>query len=159
MTQNRRPILFDLTIVAVLAAIAAVGYRFSPLLMPKADLTVTPPPGCDLHRQSCRVTLPGGSVIVLSITPHPIPVVKPLQVNATLSGLAADKVELDFSGADMNMGYNRVTLQPSQPGRYAGQAMLPVCVTGRMEWVATLMVASGREHIAIPFHFDAPIGS
>jgi hypothetical protein len=159
VTQSRRPILFDLAIVAVLAAIAAVGYRLSPLLMPKADLTFKPPPGCDLHRQSCRVDLPGGGAIVLSITPHPIPVVRPLQVIATLSGLAADKVELDFSGASMNMGYNRVTLQASQPGRYSAQATLPVCVTGRMEWVATLMVASGREHIAIPFHFDAPIGT
>jgi hypothetical protein len=157
--QSRRPILFDLAIVAVLAAIAAVGYRLSPLLMPKADLTFAPSPTCDLHRQSCRVNLPGGAAIELSITPHPIPVVRPLQVDATLSGLSADKVELDFSGATMNMGYNRVTLQSSQPGRYSGQATLPVCVTGRMEWVATLMIASGREHIAIPFHFEAPIGS
>lgn len=159
MTQHRHPLLLDLAIIAVLAAIAALGYRFSPLLLPKADLTVTPAPGCDLHRQSCRVALPDGASIELSITPHPIPVVKPLQVVATLSGMSADKVELDFSGATMNMGYNRVTLQASPAGRYSGQTTLPVCVTGRMEWVATLMIESGRRHIAVPFHFQAPIGT
>ena len=159
MTQSRRPILFDLSIIAVLAAIAAVGYRLSPLLLPKADVTVMPAPGCDLHRQSCLVDLPGGGTVELSITPHPIPVIKPLRIDATLTGLTADNVELDFAGATMNMGYNRVALQAAQPGRYSGQATLPVCVTGRMKWVATLMVASGRRHIAIPFHFEAPIGT
>lgn len=157
MPLSKRPILVDLTIILVLAAIAAIGYRFSPLLLPKADVTVAAEPGCDLHRHSCRAALPDGGAIELSITPRPIPVVRPLEVEATLSGLTADKVELDFAGATMNMGYNRVTLQPSQPGRYSGQATLPVCVTGRMAWVATLIVESGRRRIAIPFHFEAPV--
>jgi hypothetical protein len=159
VTESRRPLLVDLTIIAVLAAIAVVGYRFSPLLLPKADLTLAPAPGCNLHREPCRVELPGGGTIELSITPRPIPVVRPLQVEATLTNLAADKVEVDFAGATMNMGYNRVPLQLSQPGRYTGQATLPVCVTGRMEWRATLMVESGRRRIAIPFRFEAPIGA
>jgi len=157
VTDSRRPLLVDLTIVLVLAAIAVVGYRLSPLLLPKADLTVTPAPDCDLHRQTCRVDVPGEGTIELTITPHPIPVVRPLVVEAALSGVPADQVQIDFAGATMDMGYNRITLAPAQPGRYTGRATLPVCVTGRMAWLATLMIESRGRHIAVPFHFEAPL--
>lgn len=140
----------------VLGAIAVAGYQFSPLLLPKADLTVTPETGCDLNRQGCRVVLPEGATLELDISPHPIPVVRPLKVAATINGVAARKVEIDFAGATMNMGYNRVTLLPGDAGRYLGDATLPVCVTGRMEWVATLLIETNRRHIAVPFHFYAP---
>lgn len=159
MTLPNRPVLIDLAIVLVLAAIAIVGYKYSPLLLPKADLTLTPTAGCDLHRQSCRAELPGGGAIELNITPHPIPVVKPLHVEATMSGLTARKVEIDFAGATMNMGYNRLTLQAASPGRFVGEATLPVCVTGRMEWLVTLLVETDRQRIAVPFRFDAPTGA
>ena len=63
---------------------------------------------------------------------------------AELSGLDADKVEIDFAGASMNMGYNRQALAPGASGHFAGEATLPVCVTGRMTWQATLMVETSR---------------
>jgi hypothetical protein len=153
-----RPILVDLAILLVLVVIAVVGYKYSPLLLPKSDLTLAPAAGCDLQRQSCRAELPDGGTIELSITPHPIPVVKPLKVQVTVTGLTARKVEIDFAGVAMNMGYNRLALQPADAGRFVGEASLPVCVTGRMEWLATLLVETDRQQIAVPFHFDAPIG-
>jgi hypothetical protein len=55
----------------------------------------------------------------------------------------------------MNMGFNRPALAPAGPGRFAGQATLPVCVTGRMTWQATVLVEAGRTRIAVPFRFDA----
>jgi hypothetical protein len=158
VTLPNRSILVDLSIVLVLAAIAIIGYRYSPLLLPKADLTLTPAAGCDLHRQPCRAELPGGGSIEMGITPHPIPVVKPLQVDVTLSGMTAQKVEIDFAGITMDMGYNRQTLLPSGEYGFTGKTTLPVCITGRMEWVATLLVETDRQRIAIPFHFEAPIG-
>lgn len=153
-----RPILVDLAIVLVLVAIAVVGYKFSPLLLPRTDLTLAPAAGCDLHRQRCRAELPGGGVIELSISPHPIPVVKPLTVEVTVTGLAARKVDIDFAGVTMNMGYNRLSLQPADSSRFVGETSLPVCVTGRMEWLATLIVETDHQQLAVPFHFDAPIG-
>lgn len=155
-----RSLLVDLAIVLALALIAVVGYKFSPLLLPKADLTVSPAPGCDLHRQTCHADLPDGGRIELSMTPRPVPVLKPFRVEASLSGVNAARVEIDFAGATMNMGYNRQPLAPATPaapGRFAGEATLPVCVTGRMSWVATLMVETDRQRIAVPFRFDAPI--
>jgi hypothetical protein len=78
-------------------------------------------------------------------------------VTATLSGLTARQVEIDFSGVTMNMGYNRQPLLAETPDRYAGDATIPVCVTGRMQWLATLMVETDRQRIAVPFHFEAPV--
>lgn len=146
--------LVNLTIILALACIAVIGYRLSPLA--KADLTIAPQPGCDLNTQTCSAELPGGGRLELSITPRPIPVVKPLQVDVRLSGRVADQVEIDFSGVAMDMGHHRLQLVADGQGRYLGQAMLPVCISGRMTWQATLIVGSGHQTIAIAFPFDAP---
>ena len=149
--------LVDLAIILTLACIAVVGYKVSPLLLSQAELTIAPSPGCDLNRQACAAELPGGGRLEMEITPRPIPLVKPLQVSVRLSGITADKLEIDFAGRSMSMGYNRQPLVADAPGRYLGQAMLPVCVTGRMAWQATLVIDSAGQKIAIPFLFDAPI--
>jgi len=155
--STRRSLLVDLAIIAALALIAVVGYKYSPLLLPKADLTLAPAGDCDLNRQACAVAVPGGGRIELALAPHPIPVVKPLQVTATLSGVAPYLVEIDFQGVVMNMGFNRVKLEADGSGRHVGEATIPVCVTGRMQWRATLMVETDRQRIAVPFLFDAPV--
>lgn len=154
----RRPLpLVDLSIILALAIVAVVAYKYSQLLLPKADLTIAPTADCSLHKQTCHVDVPGGGRIELSITPHPIPVVQPLQVIATLSGVPAHTVEIDFASPIMEMGYNRRLLNDMGNGRYAGEAMIPVCVIGRMPWRATLLVETSRQRIAVPFLFEAPV--
>jgi hypothetical protein len=81
--------------------------------------------------------------------------VTPLQLEVKLAGIEAAKVEVDFAGVDMNMGYNRPELAATGPGRYASEAMLPVCVTGKMAWQATVIVEAGRQRIAAPFRFNS----
>lgn len=158
MPNSKRSLLVDIAIIAALGLIAFLGYQFSPLLLPKADLTLVPVEGCDLNQQACHADLPGGGRIELAITPHPIPVIRPLQATVTFTGLTPEKVELDFAGVAMDMGLNRVTLVPSGAGRYVGETTIPVCVTGRMLWRATLVVEADRRRIAIPFKFEAPTG-
>jgi hypothetical protein len=153
-----RALLVDLAILLALALIAVVAYKLSPLLLPKADLTLMPVAGCDLNERACRVDLPGGGAIELSLTPRPIPVVKPMQVAVTMNGVLARQVEVDFAGVGMSMGYNRVSLAADGTGHYVGQATIPVCVTGRMSWRATLMIETPTQRIAVPFVFDAPLG-
>jgi hypothetical protein len=156
--NTKRSLLVDLAIIAALALIAVVGYRYSPLLLPKADLTLTPAEGCDLNQQACHVDLADGGRIELAIAPHPIPVIRPLQAAVTFTGLTPEKVELDFAGVAMDMGLNRVTLTAAGAGRYVGETTIPVCVTGRMLWRATLVVEADRRRIAVPFMFEAPTG-
>jgi hypothetical protein len=147
--------LVDAAILLALILIGAAGYWYSPLLLPKSDVAANPDPGCDLHRQACGASLPGGGRVDLSITPRPIPMVRPLAVEVRVTGIEADKVEVDFAGVGMNMGYNRTTLAAAGPGRFAGGATLPVCVSGTMPWQATVLLEAGRRHISVPFRFDS----
>jgi len=149
--------LVDLSIILALAMVAVFGYKYSPLLLPKADLTVEPVAGCELNKQACHADVPGGGRIELSIMPHPIPVVMPLQVSVGLSGVEASKVEIDFAGVTMNMGYNRKTLDALGNGNFSGDAMLPVCISGSMLWQVTLLVETRQQRIAVPFQFVAPV--
>ena len=146
--------LINLAMIVALAAIALIGHQLSPLLLPKADVTGTAEPACDLQRQACSAALPQGGRLELSITPRPIPLLQTLRVEVTVSGVEAKRVEVDFAGASMNMGYNRSRLAAAGGGRHAGETSLPVCVSGGMTWVATVMVETDRQRIAVPFRFD-----
>jgi hypothetical protein len=99
--------------------------------------------------------VPGGGRIELSIAPRPIPMVAPLVVEVKLAGIAPAKVEVDFAGVDMNMGFNRPELAAAGPGLFRSEAMLPVCVTGKMAWQATVIVEADRQRIAAPFRFNS----
>jgi len=149
--------LVDLAIALALASVAVIGYKYSPLLLAKADLTIEPAAGCDLNQTACVAELPDGARLELAITPRPIALVKPLQVSVSIAGMVAEQVEIDFAGVTMNMGYNRKVLAADGAGRYRGEAMLPVCVSGRMVWQATLVVSRGGQRIAVPFRFTAPL--
>lgn len=146
--------LINLAMVIALLAIAVIGNYLSPLLLPKADVTGTAEPGCDLQRQACSAALPQGGRLELSITPRPIPFLQTLRVEVAVSGIEPRKVEVDFAGESMNMGFNRSELTATGAGRHAGETSLPVCVSGRMTWVATIIVETDRQRIAVPFRFD-----
>lgn len=157
MPVNRK-VLLDILAMLGIVLIAVIGYKLSPLLMPKADVAATAEPGCDLHKRACAAEVPGGGRIELSIGPRPIPMVTPLTVEVKVSGLEAARVEVDLAGVDMNMGYNRPELARADgaaPGLYRAEAMLPVCVTGKMAWQATVLVETGRSRIAAPFRFNS----
>jgi len=154
-----RKILIDAIGLLLIALVVVVGYKLSPLLLPRADVTVQPDPGCDLNRAACRVTLPGGGQLELRMNPRPVPMVRPFQVEVRLEGIDAGRIEVDFAGIEMNMGFNRIELTAGAAGLHAGEASLPVCISGQMDWQVTVLVETGRQRIAIPFRFaSAPHG-
>jgi hypothetical protein len=134
--------------------VAVLGYRW----LPKADVPLPAVEDCRLDQQACAADLPGGGRLVISIDPRPIPTTQPLRIEVAVSGLEPAGVEVDFSGVGMNMGYNRPRLEALGAGRYAGQATLPVCVTGTMAWHATVRIEAGRQIISVPFRFDTRPG-
>lgn len=146
--------LLNLAMVMALLGTAIAGYHFSPLVLPRADVTGIAEPGCDLQRKACLATLPDGGRIELSIAPRPIPFLAPLRVEVMVSGVNPRKIEVDFAGATMNMGYNRRKLAAIGAGHHAGEASLPVCVSGSMTWVVTVMIETDRQRIAVPYRFD-----
>lgn len=133
-----------------IATIGVVTWK----LQPKSDVSLALS-SCNPSEQACLVKLPEGGQFEFSVDPRPIPTLQPFTMQIEISGLPADKVEVDFSGVSMNMGYNRPQLELVQAGRYEGRASLPVCVTGTMEWRATVLLKSGRRVIAAPFQFSA----
>lgn len=148
--MNKR-ILFDVIGILLIALVVVVGYKLSPMLLPKADVTVQPDPACDLQHQACTVELPGGGRVELSSSIRPVPMVKPFAIEVNTAGFTPTRVEVDFSGVDMNMGYNRPQLAERGNGRYAAEATLPVCITGLMDWQVTVLIETGSERIAIPY--------
>ncbi len=151
MTKN---LLLDIAILLALAVLGVVAYKLAPLLQPKTDI-VLPLSSCNLNHNPCVATLPDGGQMEFSIEPRPIPALRPLQLQASFRGSEVRRVEVDLAGTDMKMGYNRPLLaaQAGSSGRFSGQASLPVCITGSMEWEATVLVDNGKALIAVPFRF------
>ncbi|MDX1347818.1 MAG: hypothetical protein R3189_06180 [Thiomicrorhabdus chilensis] len=109
---------------------------------------------CDLHRESCRATM-GKASVSLKISPHPIPIAKPLGIEVELQNLSAEKVELDISGVNMYMGYNRVTLTSTKPDHYVGTSMLAFCTNQTMQWQITLIIHQANDRqIQIPYYLE-----
>jgi hypothetical protein len=149
-----KKILIDVIGLELIALVVVVGYKLSPMLLPKADVTIQPDPVCNLQSEDCSVTLPSGGLVRLSMGARPIPLVKPFEVEVSASGFTPARVEVDFAGIDMNMGFNRPQLAARSAGSYAAQVTLPVCITGHMDWQATVLVETGSERVAIPYRFS-----
>jgi hypothetical protein len=150
-----KKILIDLIGLLLIALVVVVGYKLSPLLLPRADVVVQPDPVCNLQRQACSVSLPAGGTVELAMGTRPIPMVKPFEVQVTTSGFSPGRVEVDFAGIEMNMGLNRPELAARGNGRFAAQVTLPVCITGAMDWQVTVLIENGGERIAIPWRFSS----
>ncbi len=120
---------------------------------PSENVTVWPMvENCSLHNQACLASN-GEQSIRLKISPDPIPIAMPLGIELNVKNIQAEKIELDISGANMYMGYNRVTLIPDgDTGRYIGTTMLAFCTVEKMQWKITLIVhqKDGTE-IQIPY--------
>ncbi len=136
-----------------MAVLLAVGYRYAPQLLPVSDITIQPDGACDLQRSACRARLPDGGSVSIQLSPAPIPLAKPFSIEVFTQGAAIDSIEIDFAGEDMNMGLNRFALTSSDQTRFVATVTLPVCVSGKMAWKATLLLKQGRQRIAVPFHF------
>lgn len=148
-----KKILIDLIGVLLIALVMVVGYKLSPILLPTPDVSVFPDKHCDLQQRDCGVALPDGGQVILSMGTRPIPLVKPFRVEVKASGVDPRLVEVDFEGVDMKMGMNRPQLQNEGGGVFSAQATLPICVTGIMEWQATVLLELGDKRIAIPYRF------
>jgi hypothetical protein len=141
-------------LVLLFAAISFVAlYKTWPIFFPQAVLKAAVDPSCDLRAGACETRLKDGASVSFSIEPSDIPVVKPLQLSVTLVGLSAKSIEVDFSGVDMNMGFNRTKLSSAGDGIFSGQGMLPVCVWDAMEWEAQVLIDSQKGLISVPYRF------
>lgn len=152
MSLSNKPLVA--TIAALVLAIgAAIGAKLWLVPSPEASVTAPLDPTCDLHAGPCASDIPGGGRIELSIEPRPIPLLRPLRLVVKTQGLDARLVEVDFTGIDMNMGYNRPQLKQEGERQFTGQTVLPVCITGHMAWQAAVVVTTPKLKAVAPFRF------
>lgn len=152
MTLSNKP-LFAAIAALILAIAAAVGAKLWLASQPATTVTIPLNTACDLQAGPCASATPGGGRIELTIEPRPIPLLRPLHLTVKVEGLDARSVEVDFIGVDMNMGYNRPVLKQEDGGSFSGQTTLPVCITGRMAWQASVLVTTDNTRLAAPFRF------
>ncbi|RUM90033.1 MAG: hypothetical protein DSZ27_09825 [Thiomicrospira sp.] len=108
---------------------------------------------CKLDASACSTSVEKQS-ITLDIQPKPIRVARMLNIRVKLTGIEAEKVELDIAGQNMYMGYNRVTLTPvkGRPHLYEGQSMLAFCTNDKMDWHLSVLVTQKKQPlIQAPF--------
>jgi hypothetical protein len=139
--------------VLFLALAGVAAYKAWPLLYPEVVIAVPLNADCDLRQGPCLTQIPDGGSVRFSITPRNIPPLKELQLEVAIQGLEAQAVEVDFSGIDMNMGFNRPKLMQQATGQFQGKGMLPVCVRSSMEWEARVLVHTDEGIVAVPFRF------
>lgn len=145
--STRTAALVALVALVVLAAVAAyLWWRQAPGRVED---------GCNLHERPCSAPAPGGGRVTLGIEPRPLDYGRPWRVTVKLEELAADKVEVDFSGLDAPTSYNRSALASVATGRFEGEATLPMCAFEPIEWQASVLLASGDKRQVVPFVFNA----
>ena len=151
--MNTKKILWLILGLLLVALCAAAVYKAWPILFPEVAVSAQADPNCDLRAGPCISPMPGGGSISFSIEPRTIPVIEPLQLQVEITGLNAESVEVDFSGTDMYMGFNRVKLKATGKGRFTGDGRIPVCVRDAMEWEAKVMVRTDQGLYIAPFRF------
>jgi hypothetical protein len=106
-----------------------------------------PPPvlHCPDLAAGCSTRLDGRSVSVG--VEGPLKVLQPFQV--WVRAQDARRVQASFTMEGMDMGFNLYTLHADKEGVFRGRVTLPVCVSGRRDWVMTLDIDGRR--LAIPF--------
>ena len=148
-----------LWLLASLLAVTAVGvavYKVWPMLYPHTGERAALNTACDLRTSACSVRFASGGQVVLDIRPRGIPVAQQLDIDVQLHEIPTPlRVELDLSGLDMDMGYNRIALTSTgTQGGFAGVGMLPVCVRDHMSWEARVLIYLPDGIIAAPFRFE-----
>lgn len=91
-----KKLLIDLIGILLIALVVVVGYKLSPILLPRADVVVQPDPSCDLQRQACGEAQPAGGSVELEMGTRPVPMVKPFELRVTTGGFAPGRVEVDL---------------------------------------------------------------
>lgn len=129
---------------------AVRGYRF---LHPEYRELGVIEGACDLHEAPCSAALPDGARLVFALSPRPIPLVTPLDIEVRVIGLSPGSVEVDFSSREMNMGFNRPALAAAGGDVFRGKTVLPACVSERMTWRALVLLDTRGGTLGVPFSF------
>ena len=108
---------------------------------------------CDLRQGACNIEM-AGQLLEFVIDPAEIQILKPLTIALKFPENAVifpKKVSVEFEGVNMDMGYNRIWLEPQDDNVFQGQGMLPACTAETMYWRIHLLVQDASGMIDFQF--------
>jgi hypothetical protein len=125
---------------------------WKPWLAAPAEVIALP---CPDLQAGCSTQLNGETVRVR--VEGIIKPLEPFQVRVEVAGgkgvdKRMEKVEASFTMEGMDMGFNLYTLRAAGEGVFQARVTLPVCVTGRRDWIMNLDLDGVV--LAIPFVTD-----
>jgi len=135
-------------LVPVLAALGYwLGGQTGELVGPRQPASATivnlapPSPDCPVIGEGCTVDGAAAASMELRFR-GPVKPLEPFTVTLETEQ-PLDAVSLEFDMTAMDMGVNRFELHRQPDGAWQGQVVLPMCSTGRRDWVATLDARHG----------------
>ena len=147
MTMKKSLLLLFLILVIV-----AVGYYFGSHIH-KEDAQKTRQVlelldlNCNPAKSVCRAAKQDSSVTLYF--PEEVHYLKPFRMQVTTKGISNSSIEtvyIDYTMVGMDMGLNRFNLKSvtyaKGQQRYEGEGILPVCVSGRVDWLANVNVVT-----------------
>jgi hypothetical protein len=129
---------------ALLGFLINLGYAqlaawFAQVETPRVMLSA--PADCHLSQKTCAVR---SEELSVSVFPSDnVRALKPFSFQVRLEGPLADTVQdvtVHFAMVGMDMGVNRFHLRRKADQRWQGKVILPLCTTGRSDWIATVEI-------------------
>jgi len=128
-----------LLLVVALVAIAVAGYW---LKRPAEAVTVP----CADPLAGCIFSHRGAPVVNVRFSKPPVPL-EAFELSVRAANAA--RVSAEFQMVSMDMGFNRYDLRPAGNDTFTSKVTLPVCISGRRDWILFLDVDGTR--YALPF--------
>ncbi len=138
-----------LTALLVLAIVAKALF-----LAPRGPILLPLDESCNLSNGSCLMRLPDGGHLEFTLGPRPVRLLSPLRLEIRITGSDARPLEVDFTGVNTPMAFNRAYPATAGEGISVAHTSLPVCASGRMTWQATVLLQHGKRQLLVPFRFE-----
>lgn len=124
-----------------------------------SPLAVAPKPApvvsCDLNAEACEAITPWGKA-QLTLSPRPVPVLKPIELTLRFALPVGAQGTVDLTGADMEMGTTTTELVRIDAQTLRSSLVIPVCLTGSMQWRLRVNLSNGPQVAGLDFAFMAP---
>ena len=107
--------------------------------------------GCQV-RQGCEAQ--GDGMVVKVVMGPELKPLKPFALTLQVTGSDPVRdITVHLFMKDMDMGLNRYRLQPLEAKRWTADITLPVCTSGRGDWLADIEIrgTKARYRMAVPF--------
>lgn len=146
--------MFFLTLIVIVA----LYFKLSDVKSEKKLIKV-PSETCNAQQQICKFEVDNFKLELLF--DKNIFYLKKFNVSAWVEknkDLNIESIQVEFKMKNMNMGINRFiltkTITKNEKQNWQGKALLPVCITGRADWISALEVTTNKNR----YIFSIPIG-